>query len=429
MNEDKKMVLEMLKEGKVTTEEAEKLLDAIDNANQRSEQEKAQASGKNAKGREFDPEKIRKEMGDAWGKVSSKMNAKSLGNLGEEIANFGSELGNTLMDMLSGVTGFNFSSGNTEKMNSDLTMDLSGVDSPIVDFKAVNGSIEVVAPESEMDDDQMAKVSVEVQYKSNNVEPGDSLFDFYLNENILTFMPKYTNIKLNLKCVLPRKQYGEIRLLTKNGLISVSSLNAYRLTLESSNGSLHVIGCKGENADMTTKNARIEIQNSDFDFITGNTSNGKILLSRCSGDSMEMKTSNSKIVVEKVESPDMWLKTSNSAIIVDGVAVGRLNASTSNSKIEISNYDEKMLSLMELATTNAPIRILQVPAVKPYFYDLETSMGNIHINKERLLYLTNNQANYGMKSVEAESPDFETTPEEGRIRVTASTSNGSIQVG
>lgn len=429
MNEDKKMVLEMLREGKLTTEEAERLLDAIDNANQRAEQEKAQASSKAGKSWEFDAEKIRKEMGDAWGKVSSKMNSKSLGNLGEEIASFGSELGNTLMDMLSGLTGINLSTGNTEKMSSDLTMDLSGVDTPMIDFKAVNGSIEVSAPESGMEDSQVVKLNVEAQYRSNNVEPDDSLFDFYLQENTLIFMPKYTNVKINLKCVLPKKKYEEIRLLTKNGSISTAALNVNSMILESSNGSLDIAGCKGQKLNATTKNARIEIENSAFDYMTGNTANGKILLEKCSAGSIEMKTSNSKIIVEKVESPDMWLRTSNSSIIVDGVSVKRMNAVTSNSKIEISNFDEKQLSLLELSTTNAPIRILQVPAVKPTFYDLETSMGNIHINKERLLYLTNNQANYGMKSVEAASPEYETTPEEDRIQIIASTSNGSIQVG
>lgn len=432
MNNDKKLILEMLRDGKLTAEEAEKLLDAVDNTKKAYAQEEPQVAGdsKNDKKSDFyfdiDMDKIKETINNASSKINSeKINAFSAG-LSENLAVLGKELESSFKDMFSSFK--DFSTGvrtNTETIRTSHEIAIEDAYNIDIDFKAINGGVAIVASP----DTDVAKLKVVCNYKANEVETGESLYDYYLENNTLSFSPKYTNISIDLECVLPEKKYGKVIITTKNGSINVGDLEAESFGLETVNGAISTCDVFADSIHATTVNGKISAEKSECNEFVGQTSNGKVNLTALKSNSTDIRTSNAKIIVSDLTSNDAIFKTSNGSVSLDGIIVDKILANSSNGRIELLSFDKEALKIADLSTSNASVTIAEIPDNKAVSFDLETSMGNIAVNKENLLYLKNQQANYGMKKVLAETLDFQEAHDDDKVTFKVRTSNGSIKIG
>lgn len=393
------MILSMLEEGKITSEEAIKLMEAI-------EEEEAFS-------------KDRSESSTY--KKEEKFNLK---DTLDNIEDIGTDIGNALYGLFDGLKDFGSSFGryNYETVTNNLTMDLSGLENPSLDLRAINGDININPSQEDS-----ITIDVTCQYKKGLLVANEAYFDFINKNGTISFIPKYnSNISIKLDVSLPEKHYDYIQLKTSNGKIYTKRLDARSAQYSTSNASINLEEANVELIDLTTKNGRIEINNTNSKDIKAYTTNASIEVKNTNSEKIVANTGNGKIILNDISSLDTVCKTSNGSIDIDSIDSSSLSLTTSNAKINISKVNPRNMKNLRLLTSNASINADLDALDSEIIIDLETSMGSINIDFEELIYITNKQLNLGLKKIVAHSKDYD--PDKDHLNLVASTSNGSITI-
>lgn len=420
MNEEKKLILEMLKDGKITTEEAEKLLDAIND--EKSTQKKRKNIGKKNMDNVFQAlsekldniaERLSGKEGESFSKTINDWGI----NFSSTLSDLGKDLEETFENIIDNARGFseNASTKNLEIVESTASLSLDNIENPVLDFKAVNGNINLEAKEVEE-----INLSIKCSFKSGEINSGDKLYDFYTDDNRLIFSPRYSGVNISIEGAIPKKHYETIYMQTKNGGLTLKGAEADKLDFETSNGKIYLRNIVSEDVDLTTKNSRIELEKVSAENILARTSNGKLKLGNIDSEVLDAQTSNSSLEAYSVNTKRAELKTTNSQINADSILSDELTLITSNAKVELSNYEVK--ENIDIKTGNGSIKVDAAPKI-PVKYILSTSMGSIDINSDNLIF---SDADKGLNSkyIEAQTADFD-----NNLIFTATTSNGSIKIG
>lgn len=404
MKEEKMMILAMLEEGKITSEEAIKLLEAledIDIPRDFVEDEKKEKDNEN---------------------FQEKIFSKPIFNTLEDI---GSDIGNALSNMFDGLkdvgNSFGFRS-NWDTISRDLDFDLSNIENPSLDLRAVNGRIRL----RPTDNDKLL-IKVNCQFKNGLISPGEDFFNFYTDGNKVIFSPKYnSNISIKLDVSIPEKNYNEILLNSSNGKIDIEELNVNTLICLTSNSSIDVAEVNANNIDLTTKNSRIECRGTNAKIIKASTTNSNIYLNDIFSNEIEAKTANSKIGINDIVADKIICKTSNASIDAEDITCDIIHLITSNGKLNCDDIDLNRVKEIKLITSNGGINSGIYEIGRDLYFDLETSMGNISLDIPNLIYKTNKQINLGVKKIVAHSPNYDENRD--HLKFIASTSNGSIKI-
>lgn len=362
MKEEKAMILKMLEEGKISSEEAIKLLDALEGENPQ---------------REDRSDKSKEEKQERY-------NLKETFETLEEI---GSDIGNALSDVFDGLVDFGSSftmKNNYESVTNNLEMDLSEIESPSLDLKAVNGHINLKPIEGET-----LYIKVSSQYKKGLLSENEAYFTFDRVDEKIIFSPNYnTNISIKLDVSIPEKHYKEILLNTSNG--------------------------------------KIEILDISSDTIKSYTKNSPISLKEIDSKDIDLKTSNSNIILNDIKAEGVSCKTSNSPIDVKLIDARDILLTSSNGKISLSEANIYRAENINLITSNSSIVSELHDINKETIFDIETSMGNIELNLDNLIYSTNKHVNLGLKKIVANTLGYD--EDKDHLKFKAYTSNGAIKV-
>ncbi len=386
------MILSMLEEGKITSEEAIRLLEAIEETETSIGEEEFKEKDKTV-----DMEKAKVKMKE-FEKVI-KEQGKKVGNLGADLGNKISGFFNEMMDGNSPKILL----GGYESMNTSLEKNISHIESPIIDFKSVNGNISV----ENWEKDHML-IKINCQYKNGLLDERDTFYDFYEEGNRLVFLPEISsNIMINLNVYLPDKSYDKILLNTTNGKIQISNFNMNKLQCNTTNASISAKDIVAQDILIGTKNGRIDVEDINSNDLTLSTVNGRVLLSNVITDDVSATTSNGSIDGKNINSEYIKFTTSNGKIILMDINPDRIK--------EIKLY-----------TSNAPIDAGIGEIGKESYFDLETSLGNIGLEIPNLVYKVNKQVNLGTRKILAHSINFNEELE--HLEFTAATSNGSIKL-
>lgn len=162
-------------------------------------------------------------------------------------------------------------------------------------------------------------------------------------------------------------------------------------------------------------------KNRIYDF-TLDTGNGRIALEDMNAEGIEVRTSNGRISLMGVDAKVAHLRSSNGSIRCDG-GIPLLTAYTSNGSVSVATTDADQ-NTFELSTTNGTIRVKVADCDDlAHDFDLSTSYGKVKVDlpgavggyqataKNRLLDTTSNFSSFGRK-----------------LRLAAVTSNGNICV-
>jgi len=397
------MILSMLQEGKITSEEAVKLIEALEdleNPNTKSESESTYAK--------FNKEHNR----------TSKVLNKTLDEIGSDISSAFSNIFSGLKDLGSSI---NINSNSTTH-SVDLEKDLSEVECPILDFRAINGSINLRQSSS-----QTIRMKVNIQYKNEIVDPNNELYKFYIDGNRVIFTPIYNNdISIKLDVAIPNRKYDKIILNSTNGKIFVQDLNTNLLNIDTTNGSIVIEDIASNDINLSTKNGKIDCVDIKSNIIKLATTNSSIDISDIQSTNIEAITANSKINVSNINSNTIICRTSNNTVDARDISAESIILTTSNGKIVISDIDFAKAKDVRLLTSNGSINSEIHDLSKEAYIDLETSMGNINLEIPNLVYTTNKQINLGIKKIIAHSINYDENQE--HLNFIASTSNGSIKI-
>ena len=403
MKEEKMMILAMLEEGKITSEEAIKLLEALD------QKEDFYQEDTSSKSDEYTSEEEKNIFQDTF----------------DNLEDIGSDIGNVLYDIFDGLKDFSSSFGfknNYETITTDLEMDLDSMENPSLDLKAINGDINL-RPTNK----NVLLVKVVCQYKKGLLNENETYFDFTNIDGKITFTPKYnSNISITLDVSIPEKFYNEIRLNTTNGKIYIKDLNSRSAQCITSNSSVEIEGGNTDLIDLTSKNGKIEIKDINSKNIQTYTTNADIEITNTNSETIDAKTGNGKIILKDIKSVDITCKTSNSIIELSSIDSQSIYLMTSNGKIILNDIDTANAKNINLITSNGSIVSDILDLSKEAIFDLETSMGNINLDIAELIYTTNKQVNLGLKKIVAHSINYDLNKD--HLNFVASTSNASIKI-
>ena len=410
MKEERMMILSMLKEGKINSEEAVKLLEALGDTEDDIEDKKSE------KDKFIDMDKTKEKMGE-FGEVV-KEQGKKVGDIGVDLGNKIAKAFTNIKDDIN-LDGF---LGNSETINTKAVKNISHIENPIIDLKSINGSIIL-----ENWDEEDMLIEINCKYKDDLLSSGEEFYEFYETENKIIFKPKFeSKIMMNLKVYLPDRPYEEICLNTSNGELRIDDFNVDNLILNTTNAAITVNDILAHEINMNTKNGKFSLEDIDANIVKASTSNASITVDDIKAETFHINTKNGRISVSDILTQDIIAITSNSTIDINDISSQDIILTTSNGKILLRDVDTDKAEHIELSTSNASIEAELDEINKEIYIDLETSMGNINLEIENLVHEINKQVNFGKKKIVAHSINL--NEEEEHLKLYASTSNASIKI-
>lgn len=289
MTDEKKLILKMLKEGKITEDEALTLLDAI----------------KNKKSSNESFSKFENSIINKFVKAVEKISTKSQ----EVIENIDFE------DLSKNINFGSTFPQSAERINAE---NIIALENPDILIKN-SGDITIRTWEEESIETR-AKINFDEKLISQNFE----FLKVAREENLVTIEPNYDekNLKhfaMNVVVTLPKKLYNSITIESNPKSVAIENLDSRKLKIASVNAKVSLIDVKADELDIKTIN-------------------GKIQATAISGENLLISTKNGKIDLVDLSSENADLKTVNGPIFVTGVKseVKNLSTFTSNGNISIT---------------------------------------------------------------------------------------------
>lgn len=274
--EERKMILNMLNEGKINAAEAARLLEALGDK-QPVQKEVVE---------NYDVVKVENAKQDGQSKSKSKSFYKE-----QSLTSKISELVDRVVKKVKDVDlDFNFGSSiNVQHIFQDNDLDFKSlkVDVP-------NGKVNVIP----WDESGVRAECDAYVYKVETVEEARNKFLEYVKmegeQGILLFKVADKQVKVNVDLYVPRKQYEEVALSLGNGDLKMEDLNIQVLKGGTSNGSVSLKNVSGKVLASETKNGSIDVIDSHWEQGELETWNGSIRVDGAIVD-LEAETLNGSI--------------------------------------------------------------------------------------------------------------------------------------
>ena len=259
MKEERKRILKLVEEGKLTVDEALSLLENLEKASQTAEQKEAEIVKELSTAVKF--EEAQKEETVHQKFLSTK----------EKIFEF---VDTTLKKIKDFDLDLNF--GHSIEISHIFFQ--ADADFRDIDIDVANGAIQLVPWEQK-------DVRIECKAKVYRVENQDQARQNFLKDTTfavdggkLKFSTQLKWMKVEAVAYIPHVQYEKIRLRMFNGPISGSQLEANHFRIKTANGKIDFSRINGKRIEAETANGHIKIVNSSVEDIEAETINGAIKL-------------------------------------------------------------------------------------------------------------------------------------------------------
>ncbi|MDZ5474121.1 DUF4097 domain-containing protein [Bacillus sp. 31A1R] len=258
MNEEKKRILKMVETGRLTVEEALKLLEELDKSQKAMEKKQEEMMGELSTVVHF--EEAKKEHSSSGAKVQS---AK------EKILDFVDTAIKKIKDF---DLDFNF--GHSVEISHIFHQ--SDVYLKDIDIDISNGSVQVIPwDQNDVRVECEAKVyRVETVEEARNIFLKDVLFS--IGGERLRFSTQQKWMKINAKIYIPKTDYDHVKIRMFNGPIASENLTVDNYKVKTANGKIDMIAIKSKSVEAETANGKITVENSVIEDFEAETINGSI---------------------------------------------------------------------------------------------------------------------------------------------------------
>ncbi|AOM81954.1 DUF4097 family beta strand repeat-containing protein [Salisediminibacterium beveridgei] len=308
MQEEQKMILKMIEDGKVSAEEGLELLKALKESPEKKadiRQEANERAKEDGKSRENHyPSKDVK-----WEE------RRDFSGTEDKFRSFASKFTDFLDDAFHKVKDLDldFNFGSAVEVEHIFQHHVSAIEK--VDVHIENGSITFIPT-----DDDYVKVENHVKvYRVKDAEEARKAFldevDFRVRDGLLKYVVNRKTMKVDTKIHVPRAELMKIKLYTFNGHIKSEPLSCRKVEVKTINGKIHVSELKGEYAKLETANGSVKIDQLNVDQTDVKTINGTVDVTTIGGD-FDAETLNGTIYLH-VAAPNRgraYLKTSTGSI-------------------------------------------------------------------------------------------------------------------
>ncbi|MCR4436907.1 MAG: DUF4097 family beta strand repeat-containing protein [Clostridiales bacterium] len=393
-SEEKMLILKMLEEGKITSEQAAKLIEALE---ENTRPAGGDSGARQQKQPNFQDEvsKVRERI-QQWKKefkssYSQKDFDRLLDEFSEKAEKLGKNLAATTVGVVDKVVDFvgSFVDTNVFNLFGSLPVEERSFEAPAdegmeLEVEGVNGQI-VVKKHLEN------KVVIKSRVRST-VNNADEILRFSSNGgNVSLKLNKYGNISVSQEVYLPAAKFKKIKLETTNGKIYVEDSLSESFEAATRNSHIDLMGVNSEKIAVSTKNARIQLS-----YVIGR---------------------------------DISIDTSNSLIDIKNLRAEKLKAVTTNGKISVENvqnYRDSQEVNLQLKTSNNSIKVnMNDMDNKGYKIKAQTVNGSVNLLIPEIIYHNINKQING-SFIEAETRDYSNYPE--RVNINAETINGYIEI-
>jgi DUF4097 and DUF4098 domain-containing protein YvlB len=398
-NEEKMLILKMLQEGKISSEEAAKLLEALDGTQRQSASENSAGRQQRPQANYYDEIAKFRERISEWKKDFSKnYSQKDFDRMVDDFSAKAEKVGKNvasatfgIVDKIADFVGSVVDTGSFSIFGGyaavEKTFEAAAQEGIDFELEATNGQI-VVKKHAEPN----IIIKSKIRSPQNNTE---GLLLFNSGENAVSLKlskPEGLPISVSHEVFVPAVKFNKFKLETKNGKIVAEDTAANEF-------------------ECTTKNAAIDLMG-------------------VTGDKVTVDTKNAKVALNYVIGKDISLNTKNALVDVKNLKVEKLGAYTANGRIiieNVQNYEDSPETTLELRTKNGEIKAnMNDMEDKAYKIKARTTNGGINLLVPGLLYRNSPGQGNSWKNVDAESEGFSNAPQ--RVTIYAETCNGYIEI-
>ena len=412
--EEKMMILTMLQEGKITADDAVKLLDALEKSGTSTT-----ASGS----------RINEFKDDLTSKLNEMRIDEKLNKFGEKATKLAETLGEKA-GKLAGQLGENITpekiTNNTEKFTEEFTKRMESLGQDI--SESASKFADTFATQL----DSLFEGNYEkYRYNSSYTYPVSEAYSLFLktsNFSIRVSPSDTEDIKANISVNSNMQQLvidEHFKVITEPGSFRLESEFPGR-----TRGKIELMLPKGvEVLSLSTDNARCEINELETRQLNCSTSNGRVMVTGSKAEELEILTDNERVILSGVTARIANIRTSNSKITIDDSQLDNIDAKTSNASIVASTTrkGDSLSSNYIFNTTNGKIDIgLAAAEGFEHQVNAHTTMGGIDVNLPNLTYALDKK-NSGMESkADISSENFDTVSE--KMTIKAITTNAPITI-
>ncbi|RCX18265.1 DUF4097 and DUF4098 domain-containing protein YvlB [Anaerobacterium chartisolvens] len=396
LSEEKLLILKMLEEGKITSEEAAKLISALEGGGRQTAGESSFKQQQKQPSFHEEAAKLRDKIHDWKKDFKNNYSQKDFDNMVDEFSTKAEKLGKNLAS-----TTFGFVDKMVDFVGSFVDTNLFNF---FGSFPTVEKDFEVVAAEGmELNIEGIngyitvkkhtdSKIVIKSKIKSP-VNSTDDILDFKDSGGSISLRPSRSgNISISHEIFLPALKFDKIR-------------------LETSNGRIYAEDSLSRVFESVTKNSHIELMGVNSDRISASTKNAKVQVNYIIGRDISINTNNAVIDIKHIKGQDVKAVTTNGKISVENV----------------QNHESCPELAMSLKTTNAGIKVnMNDMDSRGYKIKAQTTNGGINLLIPEMTYHNINKQGVGGSFVEAESSGYGSYAE--KIFINAETSNGYIEV-
>lgn len=392
MKEERRMILQMIEDGKITADEGIALLEALEKTDVEELSSRSQAKGE--AGSKANANESTQDQSEAKHKQHTEQDSNfeefthKARKFGEEAVEQSKIVGNKIGDLVEKFINkvkdldFDFSFGNVVKVEK--VLEGKPPESGVIDLTTINGKVEIMGwDKEEYHIGVIGAIRAENQLEANAIL--NEILHVEETSSALTIAVEQSRgTKISLEVCLPKKLLRDIKVKTSNGAIEIEDLQVEGAKLETSNGPIRIEGLHSKGLYCDTSNGRIAIEESHIDELYARTSNGQV---RLDGTISKAKcfTSNGSIryTLKEVKAGELDFETTNGAIEVklplEGLSVkGELKTSHGSldctlPKIEITSATKEI--------SNRYLRFQSIEeAGEPFAIVCNTKNGGIRIH-------------------------------------------------
>lgn len=309
MNEERQMILEMLKEGKINVDEASDLLEAVGSGNKNK-----------------DEERLVDKLSSSLEKVIKKT-SKTISNI-----DFDS------------MTNPN----NIYHINSVSVENETKIDDEVkeIEVNLINGDIKI-----ERAQDNFILVKEKIFFKEKTEEVSDYILIDVEDEKLsIRVNPEYKNYhaSADIKLALGSNIYDALSINTVNGEVEVGGVDFTKTVLESVNGRILLENSAGD-VDIDNVNGKIEIKNTNGSLDIDNV-NGSVYLTNISGSEADVTAVNGSVKIEGVNSDKVRVNSQSGSIRVgrlSGVSDISLNSGFGTLIVDTEGYQGDVAAIIK----------------------------------------------------------------------------------
>ncbi|WP_164525455.1 DUF4097 family beta strand repeat-containing protein [Siminovitchia acidinfaciens] len=279
MNQDRKRILEMVQEGKLSAQEAIILLDALEDGGGDAADAKPASLEKQstdtASKAESKAESTTGSTGDtSWQQSKSKESDSGDDTFYTQIEQAGERIFDFVNTALRKIKDLDWQI--TQSVEVPHVFQQADEQIERIDIDIANGPVRVIAWDQQ-------EVRVECQAKVYRVEDRDEGRSYFLDNTVfsqdnglLCFATKSKWMRVETTVYIPRKIYKKITVRIFSGEMTGELLESEHLIVKTTNGKVDLTGISGKKLDVETMNGQIKVIDLNTDQVEAETVNGAV---------------------------------------------------------------------------------------------------------------------------------------------------------